>query len=418
MSVFKQAFKQKQLQNLSLSYSMKLSLQLLQLNSLQLKEYLEKELVENPMFEVDMPMNFSSASEDSTWDIADNTASLYDELRLQINTTKINLILLEGILHNCDRNGYLRVSAADIATQYHVPEKEVTACLACIHACEPYGIAAHNLSECLAIQVEHRYPENCLLLHLVRYHLEDIAKNYLEKLANKYQVEQQQIKDNIALIQTLDPRPGSSYDLETIMFVKADILLDIMDHELTIIMPNYFNIKENEYYKGYSLGKEEKDFIREKRAQGKAILECLQHRKKTLHAIMHVMIEVQKPYLLHSGPLQYLRMIDIAERLAMHETTISRAMKDKYYEYEGQVLPMHTLLCKQLHETSVDKIITTVKELIDKEDKQAPLSDQKLSDALKQKDILCSRRTVAKYRMDHRIPSASTRKRLKEKSHE
>lgn len=416
MSTFSQKLTQKQIQTMSLSYGMKLSLELLQLNSLQLKEYLEKELLENPLYEVDMPEHVSSGSHQD-WDIIDEHRSLEEELLQQINDPHLNLAILELILQNCDHNGYLMVGKEELAQRQHVSVSEVETVLKLIHQCMPYGIGAKDLSECLYLQLRIQYPQEELSQQLVQHDLEDIAKNRMEKLARKYHVEKQDILDALVLIQSLDPRPASAYDMEHITFVKPDVLLQLQEDEVMIMMPNYFNIKEQDYYKGYDLSKEDQSFIKEKRQQGKVIVDCLARRKETLHAIMQVMVEVQKEHLLYQKPLNYLRMVDIAEALSVHETTISRAMKDKYFELDGQIYPMKSLLCKRVHEASVDHIFMIIKELIDQEDAHLPLSDQKLSDLLKQQGITCSRRTIAKYRMDHQIPNTQTRKRIKESTH-
>lgn len=417
MIKFSQKLVQKQAQNLSLSYGMKLSIDLLQMNSLQLKEFLEKELAENPMYELEMSSSFSFSMQEE-FDIIDQSISLRDELLFQIKNRYVNLALLETILHNCDRNGYLLVDDATLAKQMHVSVQEVQQCINDIHDCEPYGLVARNLSECLSLQLQHIHPNESLALSLVKNDLEDIAKNHLDKLAKKYCVQQTDIRKAIVLIQSLNPRPASEYDLENTVFVKPDVILQNNDGEIEIVMPSYFNIKENEFYKGMSLDKDEKDFIKEKYNQGKMIVESIQKRKETLHIIAQVMVKKQQAYLLHKGPLQYLILKDIGELVSMHETTICRALKDKYYEYEGTIYPFKTLLCKKLNNTSVHEVYKMIKVLIEKEPKDVPYSDQKISNLLKEKGFICSRRTVAKYREDLHIPSAQSRKRLKEKAHE
>ncbi|WP_416324962.1 RNA polymerase factor sigma-54 [[Eubacterium] hominis] len=414
MSAFSQKLSQKQLQTMSLSYGMKLSISLLQLNSLQLKEFLEKELMENPLYEIDF-FEPSNVHYHQDFDIADEQHSLQEELLLQINDKHLNLGILEMILQNCDGNGYLLVTKEELADKLHSPLPQVEYVLELIHQCMPYGIASKDLSECLYLQLKQMYPDHTLAQQLVIYDLQDIAKNRMEKLAQKYHVEKQAIKEAILLIQTLDPRPASSYDMEHIQFVKPDVILKMKEEELQIIMPHYFNIKEYDYDKGYDFNKEDKHFIKEKREQGKVIIDCLNRRKETLYAIMSVLVEVQQGHLRYQKPLNYLRMVDVAEALSVHESTISRAMKDKYYEYNGIVYPMKNLLCKQVHKTSVDSIYLMLRKLIEQEDRHAPLSDRQLSECLKEQGITCSRRTIAKYRMEHHIPNTQTRRRWKEK---
>lgn len=408
MSKFSQQLSQKQLLTLSLNQSMRLSLELLQMNSLQLKAYLEKELLDNPMVEVEYQEYHGGGKE--LIEMEDTSKSLMEELLLQL-PKEASIYVIEGILQNCDRNGYLQCTIEDLAKTMKTSIAEIEQQLSYLQKCEPYGIGAKDLSDCLCIQLKQLYPSAELAYRLAQKHLEDIARGRMEKLAQRYRVSKQAVLKAVQLIRQLEPRPALPYDMEHISYIKPDAIIVNEEGQLQLRMPSYFNIKEQEYYKNNALDQADLTYIKEKRAQGKMIIECLQHRKQTLHDIMEVMILVQQDYLLRHTAKKVLRMREVADTLGVHETTISRAMKDKYYQYEGICYPMHNLLCKQVHDSSKDEVVLRMTALIEAEDPRHPLSDEVLSQLLKEEGIRCSRRTIAKYRSEHHILDSQARKR-------
>ena len=406
MNYFKQGFSQKQVQNFSLSYAMKLSCELLQLNSLQLKEYIEKELLDNPLYEVDIPI-FSNGNSDM--DYADSSKSLYDELIVQLDTQKVNLAVIELIISNCDANGYLKASFEELSK--YCSENELNVALHELHNCLPYGIASKNLSECLSIQLSHLFPNDKITLTIVQNHLEDIAKNYTDKILKTLGISKDVLMDSVRRIQGLNPRPASEYNMKEVSFVKPDLIIINEEGKIIIQVPNYFTIRLNNFYEKDKMSKEDRKYIKEQQIKGKALMECITRRKESLVKIMEIMIERQSEYLLHKGYLEPLLQKDIAEQLNLHETTVSRALKEKYYEYENQVYPMKKLISKKMKNTSVDVIHQMIKELINNENHEYPYNDTNLCELLREKNFNVSRRTIAKYREYLRIPSASTRKR-------
>lgn len=408
---FTQKLQQRQLQNISLSYGMKQSIELLQMGTMQLRDYLEKELEENPMVEVEMNERLYLGS-DENLDIEDKRESLQDELMKQLlyAKEKVNYKIAEYIVNLLDGNGYLHDSNEGIAQKMKCRVTDVEFTLAQIQCLYPKGVGARSLSECLLLQLDETNSDLCK--NLIKNDLEDIARARYEKLCAKYNVDKKMLIDAILEIRNLDPKPASAYSTEKTVFVRPDLILKRNDNEIEILIPAYFNVRVNEYYREKNLEKEDRKFINEKIQQGKMIMECIHRRNQTLHNIMYTIVKKQEQYLLKTGEMNPLRMQDIAEELQCHETTVSRAMKDKYFEYENTIYPMKSLLNKGIQGKAVSEIKNKIKELIADEDKEKPLSDQKISDYLKVEGYQCSRRTVVKYREEMRIASAPHRKEM------
>lgn len=406
---FTQMLQQKQLQNLSLSYGMKQSIELLQMGTMELRDYLEKELEENPMLEVEINERLYLGNTND-FDVENNQESLQDELMKQLlySKEKVNYILAEYIVNLLDGNGYLMDSCEDIAKYTQYSYHDVIQTLHQIQSLYPKGVGARNLSECLLLQMDETNSHLCK--QLIKEDLQDIASAHLKKLCEKYNVDDEELKDAIMEIRNLNPKPGAIFSNEKTNFIRPDLFLEKKDGMIEILMPQYFNIKVNDYYREINLEKEDKKFVNEKIQKGKMIIDCIDRRNKTLNNIMSVLIKQQQDFLLKQGDMKPLKMLDIANALDCHETTISRALKDKYYEFENVVYPMKYLLNKGIQGKSVTEIKNVMKEIIGSEDKKYPLSDQKITDILNEKGYRCSRRTVMKYREEMSIVNALNRK--------
>lgn len=406
---FTQMLQQKQLQNLSLSYGMKQSIELLQMGTMELRDYLEKELEENPMVEVEMNERLYLGNADD-FDIENSQESLQGELMKQLlySKEKVNYMLAEYMVNLLDGNGYLTESCGDIAKHTQYSYHDVIQTLQQIQSLYPKGVGARNLSECLLLQMDEKNSQLCK--QLIKEDLQDVASAHLKKLCRKYNVDEKELKDAIMEIRNLNPKPGAIFSNEKTNFVRPDLLLEKKEGMIEILTPQYFNIKVNDYYREINLEKEDKKFVNEKIQQGKMIIDCIDRRNKTLNNIMSVIIKQQQDFLLKQGDMKPLKMLDIANALDCHETTISRALKDKYYEFENVVYPMKYLLNKGIQGKSVTEIKNVMKEIIGSEDKKSPLSDQKITDILNEKGYRCSRRTIMKYREEMCIVNALNRK--------
>lgn len=409
MGQFKQQMSLKQSLQFSLSLEMKMSCELLQLNAIELKEYLEKELMDNPLYEVEYKGFFCS---DSKSDIIDQKKSLQDEIRVQIKSDSDIYYYIELILNNCDKNGYLVCNISEIAKSMSLDLKKLKQALNVLHDCIPYGIASKDLSECLCIQLKHLYPNEKIAYQLAKNYLNDLAHNYTDKLLKQLKCNREQLAQAIQLIQSCNPRPASDYDQIRNVYIKPDVLLVNENDKIEIQMIEYFTIKENKFDLNHFTN-DEKKYIYDLKKQGRMIQNCIQRRQESLKAIMDILVNEQQSFLLHKGVLKTCLQKDLALKLRLHETTISRALKDKYFEFEGTIYPIKSLICKGIHDNSKAFYDSLLFDIIQSEDKTKPYSDEQLSKIMHQKGYDISRRTIAKYRDQMKIPVASKRK-LKE----
>ena len=406
---FSQKLEIKQTQTFTLSHQMKMSIECLQLSTLKLKDYLEKELEENPLVELEMNYNYLSKEVDFN-QISKEDLSLQKELfsQLSFKNIKVDEALLETLINLIDDDGYLRKNLDELSKICKRKKEIIEKHLNYIKECEPIGVGAYDLKECLLIQMNQLHFNDFFTKQLIENDLDAIAKNKLNELSKKYNCTIDDIKRAIEIIRTLNPRPAINYMSSSIICVQPDILVYQEDGEIFYKLIDYYAIKIMDNYKPHS--NEEKKYILEKKKQGEILIDSLNKRNETLSSIMRVLINYQKDYLLHQGSLVPLRLIDIANELNYHETTISRALKDKYYEFENAVYPLRNLLCKQLHGNSADDVKNRIRRLIQKEDKTRPYSDSEIVQLLQQENIAISRRTVNKYREEMKIGNVQTRR--------
>ncbi len=405
---------QTQSQNLKLSESMKLSLAFLQMSVQELKETLEKELSENPIAEVEIC--YFQGNDQFIEAVADTSNGIEELLnQLRFRNKKIPLTLAELILANCDNSGYLKTSLRKLASVSQFNEKEIEAVRQEIMRCEPYGIAAFDLKECLLIQVELVHSKNKVLKQLIRHHLEDIAQGKLETIAHSCKIPTTQVQDQIKLLRSLNPRPGLTFDFTTPLYLRPDLKFYEEDGHIKAKAIEYFTIK----YQHFDLNRiddHDRQYLKEQEKRAKEIENCLKKRSASLVLIGQAMADIQSAYLLHGHCREILKLKDLAELTGLHETTISRALKGKAYEYGNQVFELRSLLNKEINELSADYCKQKISELIRNE--TTAYSDQALCRLLQEAGITISRRTIAKYRQELNIPSGVVRERLKKYENE
>ncbi len=408
MSQFKLNQNLKQAQTFSFSYGMKLSLELLQLNSMQLAEVLERELLDNPLYEIEY-LSFSSGKDIE--DISSTGKSLLEEISGQIETDKVNMNVVETLLMNIDGNGYLKVEVLELVKALKCSGKEIEKIRKMIMCLQPYGICAKDLKECLLIQAKMNYPKKSKLHQLIEFHLEDLANHYVDKIRKALLVTQDELEKLIQMLRSFDPRPASEYNISQAQMTKPEFILIENEGHIEIQPIRYFNIHRVNKFSKKDLNSDEKKWIQQMQVQGDALVEGLIKREETLTLIMKEIVSVQEQCILEHSPLKPLKQKEIAERLKLHETTISRALKDKMFEFENQSYWIRSLFSNQVTADGVskDQICLKIQYIIKNEDKRIPFSDQKIVELLCKENIKIARRTVTKYRELMGIAKASTR---------
>jgi RNA polymerase sigma-54 factor len=416
----------------------------LSLNSLESPETTEKNdpakedflFGDNP--EATYRLNDQNKAE--TYEIPDPSAlSLQEYLLSQLHIanlpSKENLIT-EFLIGNIDENGYLRSEIQETADIFRVSPKTVENSLHLIQTFDPVGVGARTVEECLLLQLssnsrdatkEFPYPQELIVLAkvIIADHLHDIADSRLARVANQLKTSLPQIQAAVDLIRTLDPKPGRNFggSHET-GFIIPDVTLRVINTDYIIIInePTNARLSLNPFYRRFGHNQDAVDedvlkFIKDKQNAALQLLKSIEQRKITLYHVTESIVNIQKDFL-EKGIL-YLKPLtlrQIADAVGVHQSTVSRAIAGKYIETPKGIYPFKFFFSssldavggKQVGSESVKKLIKTA---IKDEDPKSPLSDQKLMKFLKDKQIITSRRTVAKYREEMMIPSSDKRRR-------
>ena len=337
-----------------------------------------------------------------------------------------DLIQIVQYLANClDADGYLRVPLDALANSLSVSKTQILQGVEILQSLEPAGIGAVNLSQCLELQLR-RSHENGPALEIVQKYLDELSKHHYRLIAAKLGVSVDTVYQARNLIQTLEPRPCSLFQkIEQVHYILPDIFVDETDGKLTVslrphqrspfLISNYYRnilIQSNE--------KEVRDYLSQKTRQAENILWALSQREHTMLRCAQAIVRRQKDFFLF-GPQKLipLRITDIAEELDLHDSTVSRAIREKFLQCNKGIFPLHyffshtaavqTSSNEQLSATAAKELL---KRLISTEDKHHPLSDQKLCAFMASQGCPLSRRTVTKYRKILNIPNASLRKEI------
>lgn len=393
--------------------------QILQMDVQQLLAHIEKISFENPLIDTD-EMIETSSDVGKEFDIDSLSRKTEQTLKEVIHWQLINKDihnkeLVESLVDLLDDNGYLRLSINDICTYLKCDEKEYLEAKDTLSKLDPPGLGANTLKECLLLQLERlKETEDIHLTKiLVDECLEDISKSHYHAVSKKLGISQNKVRELLQIILTLNPRPASNYSSSLeVNYPVPDIIIKDGIVQLNPVIYKDININTG-YLSLEAESKETKKYIESKLKQVSWLQQCLSQRKNLIYDIAVFLLDYQQDFFMNQGSCHPLLQKDIAMLLGVHESTISRAIKDKYIYCDKGFILLSDLIPKGTEDNSVDSIKETIKEFIDNEDKNKPLSDQKITNLLKDKGIEISRRTVAKYRSELNIPDASGRKHVK-----
>lgn len=448
-----------QSQKLIMTPELRQAIELLQFNSLELKEYLAKELEENPMIELSNPSddyeNIEKFTEDREVDWKEYFEKYGDvSYRPQVDKnikeynyesfvsyeptlrehlmSQLNLVPLgnkehkigENIINNIDDNGYLTIPLNDISNYLQCNIEEVEIMLGIVQTFEPVGVGARDLRECLLIQVKDKKDAPSYVVKIISDYLEDMSYNRIQKIAKDLDLDCETVQEAFDYIKTLEPKPGRCYsgNCDSIRYITPDAEIRELDGEFIVILNEITGprLNINNYYKEMlRTGKDENtlEFLNSRFNSAMWIIRSIEQRKATIKKVIESILKFQKDFFLEGErSLKPLTLKDIAEDIEMHESTISRATNGKYVQTPRGLFELKYFFSSGLESSDGDisstSIKITLKEIIDNEDPKKPYSDQKLSDLLEEKGISISRRTIAKYRDEMNIPSSSMRRRF------
>ena len=343
----------------------------------------------------------------------------------QLNTADVNKSqrdAAELIIGNMDDLGFLQASLEEISENAGHPLGELEEMLSLIQTFHPVGVGARDLRECLLIQLRRLGKEHSLEHQIVDEHLEDLGRKRLPELARRLGVSVEQVQKAANFISTLDPKPGQIFTSDPNNYVLPDVSVDKVGEDYTVSLNSdqVPHLRISKTYKDLMThganGTEVGDYIREKIRSGKFLIKSIHQRQQTILNIANEIVKRQNEFLENgSAFLKPMTMVQIAEAVGVHETTVSRAISGKYMATPQGVFEMkyfftpgyQTAAGAALSNTSVKEAIS---DLVRNEDARNPLSDKEIVEILSDRGIPIARRTVAKYRAALNILPSNLRK--------
>lgn len=335
--------------------------------------------------------------------------------------TKENLVLLIGSL---DENGYLTESPSNLSLQLNIPYPKFLEALEILKTFNPSGIGAKDLQECLLIQLQRNQREDSLAYSIIDKAYPLLLRRRIQEIAKKLKVSDEAIQKALEEIASMDPAPGKRFSADSNTVIEPDIRIFQEDELWKIELNNEYipKLRISQKYKDLlaqgSLNKKEKEYLVENMRSGKFLINSLDQRQNTLKKISQKIIDQQPKFFVQTNPtLQPMTMQQIAEDVGVHETTISRAIANKYVKTPHGVFPLKHFFNSGFTSDSGESIANrsikeTIEKIIQKEDPKKPISDQSISKELEKEGIKIARRTVAKYREQLGILPTHLRRRF------
>ena len=455
-----------QKQKLILTQHLKLFLSLVQMNTVELREYLEEQLIENPALEEDLDSSVETEKEDPSESLLNELGppetdyhmpeefspeineapewenqipsqdSLFEHLSWQLSMTDLSerqKQIASLIIGNINEDGYLEIEPEEIA---RLLEGESSSagdenCLAEVMQVaekirttfDPVGVGSRSLSECLAAQaMDLGYEKESPIMKVVENHIDDLSKKDYDKICAELRVSREEIKEIETVITSLEPKPGRPYyTKDTARNIVPDFYVYKVGDDLQMQSNRSFpKLRISSYCRKIladraNLTGETTDYLREKIEVAQRIVRCIEERETTMRKVMEKIVNEQKEFFDHgSAHIKPLRLKDVAETVGIHESTVSRITSRKYIQCPQGIVELKKLFSRGVHSSngqkvSLEKIKSMIREIVNDEPAQCAFSDEDISRILSMKNIKVARRTVAKYRKILGIPSSSKR---------
>ncbi|WP_318767028.1 RNA polymerase factor sigma-54 [Lactiplantibacillus carotarum] len=428
---------QRQSQKLAMTQRLQQSIQMLQFNVEELRDFLTQKALENPLIDVDTNWNANHASLTAAKNVTakadfiervstSNQHSLFEYLLDQIHLTmrdthlrKIVLYLIEYV----DVNGYLKVDEAQVQAETGASAIELLDAVTLLQQLDPPGVGARNLQEALMLQTENDDHAPNLAYIILEENFDALVNRHWEQLAKRYGVGLADISSVYDYVRTLSPVPGAAIGQETTGYIFPDLVVTNQNGQLalkTASMAQPVVKFQSSYYQqmNHHGDQEVTEYLKEKKSEYEWITSSLQQRESTIFKVGSAIIERQADFFLEkSTELNPLLLRDVAQQLKVHESTISRSINGKYIQTDFGMFELKRFFTNAVTKrptngpvVSADSVQHRIMALIQQENKEKPLSDQKIVQILKSENVELSRRTVAKYRENLNIPASSKRK--------
>jgi len=380
--------------------------------------------------------NFSGTDEERTDYLLNKQGKLKETPLEQIYAMGIEtdeLIIAEEILGNLEDDGYLRISLEeikeDIAEKYSIePDmQKIESVLHTVQNIDPPGIAARNLQECLSIQLNDRSndltdDDRELCLKMINEYFEEFKLKHFEKLAKLLDVNLEKINELFEIIHKLNPAPGKQDTAAD--YIIPDFIVKEVDGSLKVELTGSskpgikISRKYMEMLKDKSTEKDTKDFLKNKVESARWFINAIESRRETMLKIMNAIVNRQMEFFTtHGENIKPMFEKDIAEDISMDISTVSRVVRGKYVQTDFGIFDLKYFFSAAMKTESGEDVsnkiyMDKIRELIEKEDKSKPLSDDKIAEMMNNEGFSLARRTVAKYRENMKIPKATLRRKI------
>lgn len=444
-------------QKLIMTQELQLSVKILQLTTYELYEYIDEQLIENPMLEyeekvtdeekiiedkiideesnydvIDRMIESSGFDEDKYYNGEDEVSpfnfvskeiTLWDFLREQLNLTPISLRIRgisEYIIDSINENGYLTVDVEEICSKANCEISEVEKAIEIVQSFEPPGICARNIHECLILQLKNMGIYDDVLENIININLVEVGENRISRIAKNNNITEKCALDYVNIIKKLDPKPGIRFCSDTTRYIVPDVYIEKIDgvYFVNVNEEGIPSLKINKTYRTLLSDKNslEYKFVKERLQSALWIIKSIEQRVQTIKRVVEAIVKYQIDFFDKDTDLRPLTLKQIASDIEMHESTVSRAVNGKYAQTPKGLFELKNFFMRGVqNKTGEDvptlKIKNTIKEIISKENGSKPYSDAQIAEMLDAESINISRRTVAKYREELSIPSSSKRKK-------
>lgn len=358
---------------------------------------------------------------------ATSSVTLVEHLLFQLQFAPIKkscCVVGRYIIEALDQNGYLTISIEEISIKLGVSVADVEIVLKAIQDFDPSGVGARNLQECLKIQLKNMNQDNELIFNVIDNHLEDIAGNRLSNIAKELNVSTKEVQEIRDIIKSLEPKPGREFgDPNETRYIVPDVTVEKIEDKYVVSVndataPKLF---VSTYYKKM-LSESDKESTISKFLSGRLnsamwLIKSIEQRRQTIFNVVSAIVKYQENFFEEGAKhLKTLTLKQIADEVGIHESTVSRAINGKYLQCPRGIYEIKYFFTSGVsgcfgEGISSESIKTFIKEIVDLENPSSPVSDQTIAEKLQDTGIDISRRTVAKYRDDMKLPSSSKRKR-------
>ena len=359
--------------------------------------------------------------------VASKSITLWDHLNWQADLTFVDVKekeIAQYIIGNINEDGYLIVSPEEIANTMETTSEEVERIQDKVKRFDPVGVACMSLKESLLAQMDHFEICNPTTRAIVENFIHLLEKSDFSQIAKQLGLPLSELKSHMEIIKRLDPAPGSKYSQERTFYVVPDIIIKKEDGEYKIFLNDEGlpRLKINGFYRNLLSqtskdNKEARQFLNDKMKKAFWFLRSLDQRNKTIYKVAKYILERQEGFI--EKGIDYIKpltLIELAQELGVHESTVGRVVANKYMMTPRGVFSLKYFFHKSLfgnfgEEISSLRVKDKLKILVENEDREHPLSDIEIEEILAKENFNIARRTVAKYRKQLKIEPSHIRKR-------